>query len=318
MLTPRILYSALALLCAATTAHADDDVMFTHTLLAETLHPGKKELSQSVTQRSKRSQGRYALTQSKTEFEVGITEGWSLGISARAYRVQAQDNNSKNSRNNYTALGDGDEVSGGGPITAGPYVKFADLLPLPSSRYQAAGFESVAIESKTQWLSPDQDGLGLVGYAEAAWGPKTRGIELKLLAHKEFLDKKWVIAGNIGLELAQEKWKGIGAERETKIELSGGASYRLAPGWRVGLEMRNVHLWERGYTLSAGKRDSATWFAGPTLAFSAERFFVTAGYSQQLPWATAYSVAANHEQISGRNFKNNERHTLRVLAGLNF
>jgi hypothetical protein len=321
MMTPRIFYSALSaltMLCASAAAHADDDVMFTHTLLAETLHAGKKELSQSITQRSQRSQGSYRLTQSKTEFEYGVTDAWTLTIAARAYRVSAQDNNSKNSRNNYTALGDGDEVSGGGPITGGPYVKFADLLPLPSSRYQKAGFESIAVESKFQFLSADKDALGLVGYVEAAWGPKTRGLEFKLLAHQEFLDKKWVLAGNIGLELEQEKWKGIAAERETKIELSGGASYRLTPGWRLGLEMRNVHLWERGYTLSAGKRDSSTWFAGPTLAFSTERFFVTAGYSQQLPWATAYSVAAGNEQIGGRNFKNNERHTVRVLAGLNF
>jgi hypothetical protein len=311
-------FLATTLLGACLAAHADDDVMFTHTLLAETLHQGAKEVSQRLTQRSKKSQGLYRLTQSKTEFEYGVTDQWTLAASLKAYRVTAQNNNSDTSRNNYTAVGDGDEVSGGGPVTAGPYVPFAEQLPLPSSRYQKSGFEAVALESKYMFFNPDTDGFGLVGYAEATLGSKTRGVELKLLAHKELMDKKWVLAANLGLELEQEKWSGILTERETKIELSGGASYRLAPGWRLGLEARTVQQWSRGFTLSSGKRDSATWFAGPTLAFSTEKFFVTAGYSQQLPWATAYSQAAQNEQVGGRNFKNNERHTARLLVGMSF
>jgi hypothetical protein len=309
---------AATLMGVSACAVADDDVMFTHTLLAETLHKDAKELSQRLTQRSKKSQGLYRLTQSKTEFEYGVSDQWTLAASLKTYRVKAQNNNSTASRSNYTAVGDGDEVTGGGPVTAGPYVPFAEQLPLPSSRYQKSGFEAVALESKYSFFNPDTDGFGLVGYAEATLGSKTRGVEFKLLVHKELMDKKWVLAANLGLELEQEKWSGILTERETKMELSGGASYRLAPGWRLGLEARTVQQWSRGFTLSANKRDSSTWFAGPTLAFSTEKYFVTAGYSQQLPWATAYSPAAQNEQVGGRNFKSNERHVARLLAGMSF
>lgn len=311
------LAAIVAALFAAPAAQAGDAI-FTHTYLAETLPQGAKEVEQWVTFRTKRSQGTYKLTQTRTEFEYGVTDRWTVSLYANAYSVTAENNNSTASRNNYTAVGDGDEVTGGGPVTAGAYVPNAEKLPLPSARYKKSDFESISVESIYQFLSPYKDGIGLAGYVEATLGPKTQELEFKLLMQKNLLDDQLVLAGNVVLELEKEKWSGIVAEKETKLEFVGGASYRFAPGWRAGFELRNLRNWEGGYTLSNGKRDYSAWFAGPTLHYASQKYFVTAGYMQQMPWAKAYSAAARDELVGGRVYKESERHTLRVIAGYSF
>ncbi|MFL6658195.1 MAG: hypothetical protein ACJ8GW_09000 [Massilia sp.] len=309
--------AALGCLGFGTNAHAGEAI-FTHTYLAETLPKGALEVEQWVTQRSGRSQGLYQLNQFRSELEYGISDRWTVSLYANAYRVNARDNNSVASRNNYTAIGDGDEVSGGGPVTAGPYVPNALALPLPSAHYRKSGFDSLSVESIYQLLSPYKDSMGLAAYVEATAGPKTRELELKLLAQKNLLNDKLVLAANVAIELEREKWLSDTPEKETTLTFSGGASYQVAAGWRLGLEMRNERVWEGGYTLAAGRRDYAAWFAGPTAHYAGRGFFVTAGYSQQLPWATAYSAAARDELVEHRVYKASEKGTVRVLAGLSF
>jgi hypothetical protein len=298
-------------------AHAGEAI-FTHSYLAETLPQGARELEQRVTVSQQRSQGTYRLTQSRTEFEYGVSNRWTVALYANAYAVTAQNNNSTASRNNYTPVGDGDEVSGGGPVTAGPYVPHAEALPLPSARYRRSGFDSVSLESIYQVLSPYQDGLGLAAYVEATAGSKTQELEFKLLLQKNLLNDRLILAANAGIEIEREKWVSPVAEKEAKFVLSGGASYRIAQGWRAGVELRNERAWEGGYGFSKGRRDYAAWFAGPTLHYASQRYFITAGYSQQLPWASAYSAAARDELVDGRVYKASERHVARLLAGLSF
>lgn len=294
------------------------EAIFTNTYLAETLPAGAKEVEQWVTFRTKRSQGAYQLTQTRTEFEYGVTDRWTVSLYANAYSVKAQNNNSTASRNNYMTVGDGDEVSGGGPVTAGPYVPFPELLPLPSSLYKKSDFESVSVESIYQFLSPYKDRIGLAGYVEATLGEKTEELELKLLLQKNLMEDDLILAANVAVELEREKWSGINVDKETKLEISGGASYRFAPGWRAGLEIRNERVWEGDYTFSKSKRDYSAWFAGPSIHYAGKKFFVTAGYMQQMPWATAYSLAAKDELVDGRVYKSSERHIVRIMAGLSF
>ncbi len=309
--------SMVCLLVATPAAHAGEAI-FTHTYLAETLPAGAKEVEQWVTYREGKSQGVYRLWQTRTEFEYGLTDRWTVALYANAYAVTAQNNNSTTSRNNYTAVGDGDEVTGGGPVTFGAYVPNFEALPVPSARYSKSDFESLSVESIYQFLSPYKDGVGLAGYVELTGGSKTQELELKLLVQKNLLEDQLVLAGNIALEFEKETWSGLAAEKETKLLLSGGASYRFAPGWRAGLELRNQRAYEGGYSLSSSHRDDSAWFFGPTLHYAGESFYVTAGYSQQLPWATAYSQAAKDELVSGRVYKDSEKHVVRVLAGFSF
>ncbi|CAN5501393.1 hypothetical protein BH09PSE5_BH09PSE5_39380 [soil metagenome] len=317
----RTLIVGASLRAAAASAGAAEQV-FTHTYLTETLPAGGKEIEQWVTMSEKKSQGLYKLWQTRTEFEYGITDRWQVSIYANAYKVTAQNNNSNASRADYTAMGDGDEVSGGGPVTFGSYVPNLERLPLPSSRYAKRGFESVSVESVYQFLSPYKDGLGLAGYVELTGGAKTGEVELKLLAQKNLLNDDLILAANLALGFERSKWSDVGAEKETELVLSAGASYRVANGWRVGLEMRNERGYEGAYSLANSRRDYSVWYAGPTVHYNgkiaSQDFFITAGFSQQLPWAKAWSPSSQVEMVDDRIYKESEKNVVRVLVGFSF
>jgi hypothetical protein len=82
--------------------------------------------------------------------------------------------------------------------------------------------------------------------------------------------------------------------------------------------LRNERNYEGGHSLSGSNKDYSAWFAGPTVHYAAQRFWVTAGYQQQMPWARAYSVAAQNELIDHRVYKGAEKNTLRLLIGTAF
>lgn len=313
---------AIALLSSATICNnlSASEALFSHTYLAETLPQGAMEVEQWFTQRSDKSQGTYDLTQYRTEFEYGVTDRWTLSVYANAYKVVAENNNSTASRNNYNAsAGDGDEVTGGGPVTFGAYVPYFENLPLPSAKYEKSDFESVSIESIYQFNSAYKDGYGLAGYTEVTYGSKTQELEFKLLYQKNLLDDDLILAGNIALELEKEEWAGVGSgEKEAALIFSGGGSYRLAANWRLGLELRNEHGYEGAYSIASKYRDYSAWYIGPTLHYGDKNFSLTAGYQQQLPYATAYSEAAKVELVGDRAYNNGEKHVLRVVLGLSF
>jgi hypothetical protein len=312
--------SALSVTLYATQSHAGE-ALFTHTYLAETLPKGAMEVEQWVTQRSDKSQGTYELTQYRTEFEYGVTDRWTLALYANAYRVEAENNNSAASRTNYSAApgGDGDEVTGGGPVTFGSYVPYFERLPLPSSKYVESDFESVSLESITQFKSPYKDGYGLAGYVEATYGEKTAELELKVLYQKNLLEDDLILAANGALEFEKEEWAGVGnGEKETLLALTGGASYRLASNWRLGVELRNERGYEGAYSLANKYRNYSAWYAGPTLHYAAHSFAVTVGYQQQLPFASAYSDAAKVELVGDRVYNYSEKNIWRVLLGYSF
>ena len=318
---PTLLAAAVAACLAAPAAHATEQI-FTHTYLAETNPAGVKELEQQVTSSDGKSQGTYRLWQSRTEFEYGLTDRWQISLYGNAYSVTAQDNNSLASRNNFTVGGgDGDEVSGGGPATIGSYVPSSSRLPIPSARYRKSDFDSVSVESIYAFTSPYLAPVGLSGYVELTAGPKTSELELKLLAQKNYFDDDLIIAGNIALEFERNRYSGF-AEKETELVFSGGASYRVAHGWRFALELRNERGYEGAYSLSPGKRDYSAWFAGPTLHYNGKvgntGFFVTGGYSSQLPFGSAYSPSSQVELVDHRVYKETEKNVFRVIVGLDF
>jgi hypothetical protein len=320
----RSLRAALSLLTlgAALSAHADDTI-FTHTILAETLPKGASEVEQRVTFRNSKSRGTYELWESRTEFEYGLTDRWKVALNLNLYNVTAENNNSAKSRVNFAATGDGDEVSGGGPVTFGTFVPFLENLSVPSARYEKSDFESVSVETVYQFLSPYQDGIGLTGYLEYGYGEFTRGLELKVLTQKNFLDDDLIVAANLIAEFERDEFARVGiAEKEVELELTTGASYRIGSGWRVGLELRNQRGYEGAYSISSSNKDYSAWYAGPTVQYAGkvfERdFFLTAGYQEQLPWARAYSPAAKVELVDHRVFKETEKHVARLLFGLSF
>ncbi|MGM9480354.1 DUF6662 family protein [Roseateles sp. NT4] len=312
---PLALAATLAL--ALTPAAQASEPLFGYTYTAETLPANALEGEIWSTYRAKKSQGTYKLFQNRAELEYGVTDRWTMSFYVNRYSVVAENNNSIASRNNYMAIGDGDEVTGGGPVTFGSYVPFLDKLPLPASRYKKSGHESVSIESVYQLLSPYKDGIGLAGYVEYTHGPRVRELELKAIVQKNFMEDRLVLAGNLAVELERENWSQLGFEKEAKIELSGGASYLFAPGWRAGVELRN----ERGYKghgFGNGARDYSAWFAGPNLVFSAQKWSVNLAMTTQMPWASAYSDAAKAELVDDRVYKSTEKLNARLRVSYSF
>ncbi len=306
----------------APVAQASDQV-FTHTYLSELNPVGSLEVEQQTTYRTRKSQGVYDLVQSRTELEYGITSRWQASLYLNAYSVTARDNNSTASRNNFTVgPGDGDEVTGGGPATIGSDVPASSTFPIPAARYHQAGFESISVENIVQFASPYKDGYGLAGYVELTGGARTREVEFKLLGQKNLLEDDLILAANLAVEFERENWTRLGFEREAEVTLSGGASYRVANGWRLGLEMRNERAWEGSYSLSGSHRDYSAWFAGPTVQYAGSAgghgLFLTGGWSQQLPWAEAWSAASRVELVGGRVYKESERNVFKLIAGVSF
>jgi hypothetical protein len=310
---------AVVIVIAATTqcAHASEQI-FPETYLSETLPQGAIEGEQWVTYREGKSQGTYGLFQTRTEIEYGVTSRWLTSLYINTYSVTAHNNNSDKSRVDFTSSGgDGDEVTGGGPGTFGAYVPNSSRFPIPAANYHKADFDSVSIENIYGFLSPYSDGIGLSGYLEYTYGEHIQEIEFKGLLQKNLLDDRLILAANLAVELEKNSYSLAGTEKETEVELTGGASYRLSRHFRAGLELRNIQGFG-GYSLASDNHAYSIWYAGPMVSFSYSKFFAVLGYERQLPWAEAFNHAAQVEQISGLNYLEFEKNFARLKFGYSF
>jgi hypothetical protein len=308
---------SIAAACCALSAHATEQ-LFPETYLAEVLPKGALEAEQWLTYREGKSQGTYGLMQSRTELEYGITSRWMASLYINTYSVNAHNNNSSKSRTDYTSTGgDGDEVTGGGPATFGPYVPNSSRFPVPSAYYGKTDFDSVSVETIYNFMSPYSDGIGLSGYFEYTYGDKIQEIELKALLQKNLMDDRLILAANFVVELEKNSYSLVATEKETEIEFTGGASYRVGQHFRVGLEARNIQGFS-GYSAASGNHAYSIWYAGPVVSFSVNKFFAVLGYQYQLPWAEAFNHAAQNEQISGQNFYEYEKNFVRLKFGMSF
>jgi hypothetical protein len=309
--------AGIVVACAALPAGATEQI-FPETYLSETLPKGALEFENWTTYREGKSQGTYALWQNRTEIEYGITDRWLASIYFNSYSVKAHNDNSAASRRDFTSAGgDGDEVSGGGPGTFGQYVPNSTKFPIPAANYHKTNFDSVSLEQIYSILSPYSDGIGLSAYLEYTYGSDIQEIEMKALVQKNLMDDRLILAGNLVVELEKNSYNLISTEKETELELTGGASYRFAQHWRVGIEGRNIQGFG-GYSLGSSNHTYAIWYAGPMVSYSNRRFFAVLGYQRQLPWAEAFQHAAQLETVSGLNYYEYEKNFLRLKFGLSF
>jgi hypothetical protein len=311
--------SVIALAAAVAGPAGATEQIFPETYLSETMPKGALEVEQTSTYREGKSQGTYALWQNRTEIEYGITDRWLGSIYINQYSVKAHDDNSNASRRDFTAVGggDGDEVTGGGPGTFGQYVPNSSRFPIPSANYHKTDFDSVSIEQIYSFLSPYTDGIGVSGYLEYTYGKNTQEIEFKGLFQKNLMDDKLILAGNVVVELEKDAYSLITTEKETELELTGGASWRISQHLRAGLEMRNIQGFN-GYSLASSNHTYAVWYAGPMVSFSKKNFFGVFGYQRQLPWAEAFQHASQLEQVSGLNYYEYEKNFFRLRFGVTF
>jgi hypothetical protein len=200
--------------------------------------------------------------------------------------------------------------------TTGPGAFVPDNVD-PDARYSRTFFQSVSNEWIYRILSPYKDPIGLALYVEPTWGSNERELETKLILHKNFFDDRLVWAANFTAAAESERWHGAW-ENEGELELTTGLAYQFAPRWHAGLEYRH-HRGYEGRGFSSSKRVYAANFAGPSMHYASQNWWVTLTYLTQLANAKAYTDGAREDIIGGRFYgEHHERQELRLRVGFAF
>ena len=287
----RYILGALAgIMCAATPAYADEN-FFGYTYGAETLPKGANEAYLWITDRRGKDEGHYDAQNYSFELERGLTNRLqgSLYLNFSSHHIR------------------------------GLEPEFEDV-------HRNFGFKGVSAEFKYAVKSPFKDGWGLAFYVEPGWsrihdvgGEKGTELELefKAIVQKNFLDDRLVWAANLTVEPEWEREKeeitpGVFEkewEKELKIELSTGLSYRVAPGWFLGVEgrYRSVYPdWTNGL-----HRENYAFFAGPAVHYGGKRWWFTATWLPQIHGGPSAPGSNLH-------LEEYEKRELRLKVGYNF
>ena len=172
----------------------------------------------------------------------------------------------------------------------------------------AIGFSN---EWKVKLLDPSFNKIGLALYGE--WGIKG-GDELELES-KIILDKiigKHVVAFNGTLEYEKEfEWENGEVESDgykMPVEFDLGYLYNIKPSFGLGFEIRNHNEIAKGEGW-----ENSVLYAGPTINYRGNRWFVVANYLPQL--ANIHKT----EEFSGKKeLAEHERAEARILIGISF
>ena len=189
------------------------------------------------------------------------------------------------------------------------------LDPAEYADIRSLRFDGLKQSYKYNILSPYKDALGLSLYVEPGWSRfhKITGeridefeIETKLILQKNWLDDTLVWAINFTPEFEWYFPDGEATEKEFIFETTTGLSYRIAPNWFLGVEMR-YHTEFPDY----GAQEHQAVFAGPTLHYGGKRMWWTLTWLPQI-WGEPNDGG---ERL---HFGEHERSELRFKIGYNF
>jgi hypothetical protein len=274
---------------AATPAQADEQY-FGYTYSAEVLPKDETEMELWATDRRGKAEGHYDAQDYRIELEHGFS-------------------------NRFTVSGYANFVS--------HHIRRLDPNFQRADRDFA--FQGLSTEFKYNVLSPYKDGVGLTLYAEPGWsrihsveGEKGTEyeLELKAILQKNFLDDRLIWAANLTFEPEWEKAKeevspGVTEsewEKELKLEVSTGLSYRFAPGWYAGVEGRYASVypdWTDGL-----HRETYAVFGGPAIHYGGKKWWATLSYQPQL--------FGSPSPNGSRALDEYEKRELRLKIGYNF
>jgi hypothetical protein len=295
------------------TVHGGEN-LWIYTKGTDTRPQGSWELKLSDISRLGKDSGDYVFHDIRPEVEYGITDRLTIGVEAMIfshdYSVDDPDLNPMYE----TQGGDGKSFE----------------------KTQYAGFE---VAAKYNILSPYKDWLGLsLGVAyEKRDHYRLDGAPIDqdsfvgtLFLQKDWLDDTLVFAVNTKVEFERRKSPGV-LEEEIAYDLSAGISYRFAPKWFVGFEVRRqsdyLNPEEEGEydpTLSRssfdlsdfriGSRHQYGVYAGPTLHYAQERWWATAGALFQV------AGGGSHHSFSqdGKNWDEHETVHVGLTYGYEF
>ena len=277
------------LLTVAAPAYADEQY-FGYTYSAEVLGKGETEAELWATDRRGKAEGHFDAQDYRLELEHGFTDRLTIAGYANF---------------------------------AGHHIR--NLEPDFDDTYRDFAFRGLSAEFKYNVLSPYKDGIGLTLYGEPGWsrihGGGEKGteyeLELKAILQKNFLEDRLIWAVNFTFEPEWEKEKEFNPvtggtesewEKELKLEVSSGLSYRFAPGWYGGVEGRYASVypdWTNGL-----HRETYAVFAGPAIQYGGKKWWATLAYLPQL--------FGSPSPDGSRALDEFEKRELRLKIGYNF
>jgi hypothetical protein len=283
--------------------------LFGYVYTTDTLPEGKWELEQWITDREGQAHGHFHHVDMSTEAEFGVTDRFQLALYAN-YMYASESGNSVRGKT------EGIEI---------PYDHDR------SQSYNQARFDGFSVEALYRVFSPYIDPVGLAFYLEPDLGRFENGLEIRSILQKNFFEDQLVLAMNFWVEFDREQSSNLGdpaddpaapAEKTwsdaTYAEIDLGASYRVAPHWFVGLELRN-HNEFAGWDLDHSRQDHTAFFFGPNVHYASERWFATLSILRQLH-VVAYTDDQRAQTDNGRLY--GDEHTtwdgIRLKVGFPF
>lgn len=193
--------------------------------------------------------------------------------------------------------------------TAFYFNRYQDRFSTGANGTETSSETGFSNEWKVKLADPGKNKIGFSLYGE--WGIKG-GDELELET-KAILDKavgKNLFALNIVDEHEREyDWKGGSTvlEKENAIELDLGYLYNLTTNFGFGVEVRNHN------EIKEGKWEHSALFAGPTINYRGDRWFVIANVLPQ--WRNLHRTA---EAPYNRVLDEHEKVEARIIVGISF
>ena len=267
----KILLSVASLAACLATARADER-FFTYVYESEVLPKGKWEFEQWLTYRQGFPDGDRNFSQHiwdfREEIEYGLTERLSTSM----------------------------------------YLNFrSDQWVARQAGFQDTSefsFKGVSAELKYQLLNPNKKPVGLALYFEPTYNGTEQVLEYKILLSKNLGDN-WVLAANAVYEQEWEHEEGK-TKRESVLEFTAGAAYRLTPHWSVGLEGRYHSVYEG---LGFNEHLGTGWFVGPNVHYGSSKWWAT---------LTVLPQVAGHPSDGGINRTEHQTFETRLIFGINF
>jgi hypothetical protein len=287
-----------------------EESQFAYVYTTDLLPKGAMELEQTLTWRHQKSQGEFDDWQGTTAFEYGVTDYFQMALYGNYDKASAYHN----------------DVDG---KTVAPE-RFADLQVDPDERLDALKWVGVSLEGILRLLSPYTDPFGLAVYLEPTWGQGLFELESKLIAQKNFLEDRLILAFNVTMEQelrlepgdptadpsseeAAEHW-----DHGTDLNFGYAISYRFISNWSLGLELENEREFS-SFTLSNEYRSNNATYFGPNIHYGGDHLYVTVAFLEQLPWGDDFSNPPPGYIVDGRNYADDfERYRMRIKAGYSF
>jgi hypothetical protein len=252
-------WSIAALAAVTATESLAGESLFSRVYTTDTEPAGHVEVEQTVRNRNGRSFGHYNAFDSRTEFELGVTDNFQASLYINNLVMRAK------------GAPDDDDPNGA-----------------TGFRRNGTYFQGLSSEFVYRIYSPYKDGFGLAVYFEPEFAQRdlhnglpynaSVGGEGRIILQKNFFDDRLILVYNLVVEAEGIRFRGQkGYTGELDWNNEVGVSYRFAPGWFAGIEGRNHNEYGQFKHF-----EHAVFWAGPAIHYGGERVWATFGYLRQV------------------------------------